>query len=99
MTLIRIYWAINALSLIIALLFFLDGLRYATDGSYFSAWALLLGMLVLGLPVSYLLYQKGQSSLAIVLAGIPACIAGVIGLFFGLMALVILLSGDSFRWN
>jgi hypothetical protein len=99
MTLIRIYWAINALTFIIALYFFIDGLRSATDSSYFSVWAVILGMLLLGLPVSYLLYQQGQSSIAIVLAGIPACISGVIGLFFGLVALVVLLAGDNFRWN
>ncbi|MFD2572235.1 hypothetical protein ACFSUS_16455 [Spirosoma soli] len=102
MTLIRICWTINGFTLLLAIFFFLDGLRNATNSDYFNAWAVVLGGLALGLPVSYWLYQNGQSTLASVLAAIPAGFSVMMGLFFLLMAVVMLpglISGEKFRWN
>ncbi|UFH57534.1 hypothetical protein [Spirosoma sp. KNUC1025] len=102
MTFLKICWVINGFTLLLAVFFFLDGLRSATNDDYFSVWAPIFGTLLVGLPISYWLNQNGQSTLATVLASIPDGFAALIGAFFQLMGLVILISfisGKPVRWN
>ena len=70
MKLFRILIAFDALGLLALLYFFLDGLRYATNGDYFGIWAVVLVVPAGMLAWAWSLKGKGNLTGANILLGV-----------------------------
>jgi hypothetical protein len=83
MALLRICWIINALALLLAATALTQLAKFPmfADVEYrelLGAWAVVLGLYVLGLPVSYVAHRMNQRTLATVLAVVPAGLAAFV---------------------
>ncbi|GAB2596026.1 osmoprotectant transporter permease [Spirosoma areae] len=96
MTLLRIYWTIDGIALLIALYFFLDSIPTATPSSGFLVtWFLLLGFLGSTLAGSYWLINHDHRTWALLVAGVPAVLATLLGLWM----LLLFIGGSTGGWN
>lgn len=81
----RIFYAFDALAVLVLAYFFLDGLRHATDSGDFIIWLPLLGVPIAILVAAPVLRKRGQNVAAIALLVLLAVPALFFVLFFGLM--------------
>jgi len=89
MTMLRICWTIDGITLLVGLYFFFEGVATKEpEYGFYIAWFALFGLLAGGILGSYWLLSKHHSGWAILLAAIPAVLASLAGLwmlFLGLM--------------
>lgn len=84
----RFYWtlfAVDALTLLVLIYFFLDGLRYSASGSMVATWLPILIVPAAVLAGASVLRGKGKQGLATLLLGLMALPPLAFVLFFGLL--------------
>ena len=89
MTFFRVLWGINAILAVVALYFFIDGLKTASNsGSYLQTWLVLLLVLAVALGGSVVLKNNNHMILAKLLLSVIA----LPGFLYGLWIVIMLIA-------
>ncbi|MFD2935442.1 osmoprotectant transporter permease [Spirosoma flavum] len=96
MTILRICWTIDGITLLVALYVFFDGLATDTpEYGFYIGWFALLSLLMAGLLGSYWLLNHDHPRWAILVASVPAILATLAGLWMLLLLLLYKQGGNS----